>query len=51
MSDEQEIKTIASMSERELLEYVLSFPELMTDSYYGKFRTAVIKRARELGVF
>lgn len=51
MSDEQEIKTIASMSVKELLAWVLSSPTDLTDSYYSKFRTAIHKRAQELGVW
>jgi hypothetical protein len=39
------------MTERELLIEVLGFPEGLTDSYYSYFRTAVMARAKELGVF
>lgn len=48
MTDEEEIKKISKMSEWELLSWVMSFPESMTDGYYRKFRDAVNQRYQEL---
>lgn len=48
MSDEQEYARIAAMTEGQLLDYVLGAPELLTDSYYRGFATAVRMRHSEL---
>jgi hypothetical protein len=42
---------IAKMTERQLLLEVLTFPEGMTDGYYGYFRRAVEARAVALGLY
>jgi hypothetical protein len=48
MDDNQLIKQISQMSSWELLEWVLSSPTDLTDSYYLKFRTAIMNRYEEL---
>lgn len=47
-SDEVEYLKIAKMSDRELLDYVLASPYLLTDSYYRGFDTAIYARAEQL---
>lgn len=51
MTDKQLIAEILLMDSWELLEYVLSNPTDLTDSYCTHFRAAIYKRAEELGVF
>ena len=51
MTDENIIEEIGEMSVKELLAWVLSSPTDLTDSYYSKLRTAIHKRAQELGVW
>jgi len=50
VSDAAFIKKIGRMTERELFWLVLDEPTLLTDSYYIKFRNAIMARAKELGV-
>lgn len=49
--NEKEIAKIMQFTERELLVYLLANAECMTDGYYSMFRTAIIARATELGVY
>ena len=49
--NEKEIARIMQFTERELLVYLLISPEFLTDSYYSMFRTAIIARATQLGVY
>ena len=51
MTNDQHVKRIMVMTERELLIELLTSPEYMTDGYYRVFRDAIIKRATELGVY
>ena len=51
MSDQELLDDISRMSVEELLRYVLSSPTDLTDGYYSKFRTAILKRGQELGVY
>jgi hypothetical protein len=48
MSDEKLIKQISKMNSWELLEWIISSPTDLTDSYYSKFRDAILKRYEEL---
>lgn len=48
MSDKEEYARIATMSLRELLDYVLAHPEYLTDRYYKGFDTAIYARAAAL---
>ncbi len=46
-TDEKEIKMISTMNEWELLSYVITNPEFLTDSYYSKFGNAIRKRYKQ----
>lgn len=46
--DEAEYAKIATMNERQLLDYVLGTPELLTDKYYRGYDTAIYARHEEL---
>lgn len=48
MSDKEEIKAIASYDERELLDYIMEHPVVLTDSYYRDFGRAVQTRYEQL---
>jgi hypothetical protein len=50
-SDERECLRISKMSPHELLVYVLTYPEYLTDSYYKKFKAAILTRATQLGFY
>lgn len=46
--DEKEYTKITKMSMKQLLDYVISNPHLLTDSYYKGYDTAIYKRHEEL---
>lgn len=48
MNQQTVIQQIGQMSERQLLEHVITHPFHMTDSYYIDIRHAIIARAGEL---
>ena len=48
MSDSEEIKKIQGFDETELLDYVMVYPEHLTDGYYSRFRAALWKRYEQL---
>lgn len=48
--DEVEYEKIQKMDIYELFGYVLCNPEYLSDSYFRGYDTAIIKRAKELGV-
>jgi hypothetical protein len=51
MTDDEQLAAILEMDERELLIFILSAPEFLTDSYYDKFRNVIFLRAVQLGVY
>jgi hypothetical protein len=48
VSDEDTLKLISEMDFRELFDYVMDQPELLTDSYYRAFGRAIEARYKEL---
>ena len=48
MDDETFIKEIEKMPAMELLNLVVTEPELLTDSYYRKFRLQIIRRCKAI---
>ena len=48
MTNKEVCKLISKMSSWELLEWVISSPTDLTDSYYSEFRDAILKRYDEL---
>lgn len=48
MSNEQEVARIMRMSLWALLDYVLTNPEYICDSYYRVFGTAINRRFKQL---
>lgn len=44
-------RDVPKMSERELLQLVLCFPEYLTDGYYSDTRQAIWRRVEQLGIF
>lgn len=48
MNNEQYIKQIMQMNERQLLAEVMTNPEYLFDSYYGEFGAALQKQFEKL---
>lgn len=46
--DDDFIRKISQMDERNLLRLVLSSPEYLTDAYYRRFAQAICRRGDEL---
>lgn len=51
MNNKEWIKKIRTMSPHELLEFVLTHPEYLTDGYYREFRDAIYARAKALNLY
>jgi hypothetical protein len=48
MNDKQQAEVIMKMTALELLDYVMTFPEYLMDSYYKVFGDAIRARYKEL---
>ena len=50
VNDVEWLKQLARMNLLELFDFVMSSPEFLTDGYYSKFRTVILKRYEEVRI-
>lgn len=48
MTDKEQAKRIAKMDVPQLFDYVMTFPEFLTDGYYSVLGDAIRKRYKEI---